>query len=142
MKKSLIVGTAALVTALLVGGIFNPNSMLMWFASTSFELTLVRGAILVALALLFFTDPPRGMGFRASILMFAAFLGVVAISSMQAFYVGVVDSIVFVQVAILLAIEGLEVGPAAAKQQKEAPDDVAVVYRKAIAALPKLNLGR
>lgn len=108
MKQILILGTFLLVGMMLIAGIWFPSSPLMWLASSSTELHFARGLILVALLVVLLTKPPRRPAVRALLLggslVLVAFVG----ASIDRFILGLFDTLVFWQVALILAIEGLE----------------------------------
>lgn len=108
MKKILITATLLLITTLFVGGIYYQDNPLMWLASTTNEFAYLRGAIIFTLVVLVISNPPRGLFFRASMMTLSAFIGVVVFTQLDQYQIQIVDAIVMCEVAILLAIEGLE----------------------------------
>lgn len=119
MKTILATGTIFLVTALFLGGIFYPTHPLMWFAATSPEYTALRALIIAALGLLLVTRPPRRMIVRAFMLSTALGLGLVGFSAFETFLIKSLDAFVLIEVAILLAIEGLELPVATETKKRE-----------------------
>lgn len=120
MKNFIIIGTAILVAALLVGGIYFPDAPLMWFASTGAVYSVLRGITLAALVLLLVTNPPRSRNFRMILSGLAIFIGTFAVSAIETYSVGLIDAAVFSQVAILLGIEALEIGEVSTQKANEA----------------------
>jgi hypothetical protein len=108
MKKLLILGTAVLTTALLINGLFYPESPLMWLASHSVAYSIVRAALLVILVALLLSNPPRAMLFRLFLAACAASLGIATIALLMTFEMNIIDAIVFMEIGIIFAIEALE----------------------------------
>lgn len=109
MKKMLIGGTIILTTALLVTGLTNPGNPLMWLASTSIQYELIRAVLIGILVVLLFTNPPRALYFRAFLGVGAACLGVGTIVLLATYEMNLIDAVVFSEIAIIFAIEALEV---------------------------------
>lgn len=108
MKKSLILGTILLTSALLIGGVYFPNYPLMWLAGTSMSFEVVRAVLIVLLGILLFSNPPRALMFRYLIGGMAVSL-IVVIGILTATYkINVIDIIVFSEIAVIFGIEALE----------------------------------
>lgn len=118
MKNTIITLTLLLVAALFVSGVYYPESQLMWFAASTTEFAYLRGAVFVVLLGLLFTSPPRGFHFRALLMGLAILLGTVTISQTLMFEMNLLDTLVFSEVMILLAVESLELAPAAHPAKK------------------------
>lgn len=108
MKKLLIVGTILLTGALLVSGVFYPDYPLMWLASTSADYSVVRGVLIAILAVLLFSNPPRAVYFRIFLAACAGVLGIATIGLLLTYNMNLIDAIVFMEIAIIFAIEALE----------------------------------
>jgi len=108
MKKLLIVGTIILTTALLVSGALYPDSPFMWLASTSVGYEITRAGLIAVLAVLLFSNPPRALYFRFFLAACAACLGIATIGLLFTFQMNLIDAIVFMEIAIIFAIEALE----------------------------------
>jgi len=108
MKKLLLLATIAFMTALLFSGIYAPNSPLMWLASTDPGYAYIRAGIIAVLIVLFATNPPRSLHFRASLGVFSAALFGMAVYMTWNFTMPLVDGLAFIEVAAVCAIEALE----------------------------------
>lgn len=65
MGKLLLVMTFIGFSILLIFGFVNPDSPVMWLASTSIEFTILRLVLIAILFAMFVTNPPRNVIFRA-----------------------------------------------------------------------------
>lgn len=108
MKKNLIGMTMCLVGALLVAGIFDPTSPLMWVADSSLWFAIARGLMLVMLAALLFTNPPRALALRIAAMIFGAAMSVAAIALVLRYQINFLDAAVMLEVGIICMIEALE----------------------------------
>lgn len=110
MKRVVIVGTFLITASLLVGGLYYPDSPLMWLASTSTGFAVLRSAALIWLAVLLVTHPPRPFYLRA--LLGAGAVGLLAtvIWLTKTYVMQPIDTVVFVEIAIISGIEALEGG--------------------------------
>lgn len=109
MKKTLIVGTILLTTALLVSGTYFPNSPVMWLAGTSIGFEIIRAGLIVILAVLLFSHPPRALYLRYIIGAVAAALGVATVTLVLNYTINLFDMIIFIETAIIFGIEALEI---------------------------------
>lgn len=107
-KKLLIYATSVLVGAMLISGLYDPDSPLMWLASTSNEYAYMRAALIGVLVTLLITDPPRSMYFRSFLAGFAAVLFVSTVLLVNAFTIELIDAVIFIEVAIIFMIEAIE----------------------------------
>lgn len=120
--KNLIVGaTALLVLLLLIGGVFFPNTLEMRLADTSSAYALIRVTILALLITILVTNPPRSRALRAVLGAWAVLLAALASSVVVSYSVELFDAIVFLQVAVILGIEALEITPAPAAKPRRIP---------------------
>lgn len=110
MKQVVIVGTFLITASLLVGGLYYPDSPMMWLASTSTGFAIIRAAVLVLLGTLLWVEPPRPFYIRAIIGGAAAALLVTVIWLTQNYTLEPIDTVVFIEVAIVFGIEALEAG--------------------------------
>lgn len=109
MKKTLIIATILLTTALLIGGIYYPNAYLMWFAGTSTAFAVVRAGLIVILGILLFSNPPRAHYFRYGLAFVAVVLGIVTVACVMSYKLSGLDASVFIETAIIFGIEALEI---------------------------------
>lgn len=108
MKYVVIAGTFLITASLLIGGLYYPNSPLMWLASTTTSFAVIRGAILVLLGVLLIVRPPRPVYVRAIIGAAATALLVSAVWFTATYMIQPIDTVVFIEVAIIFGIEALE----------------------------------
>ncbi|HRJ05966.1 MAG TPA: hypothetical protein PK096_00140 [Candidatus Saccharibacteria bacterium] len=110
MKRSLIVLTLALLftttAALLMG---NPI-ILQLVEASSFHMGL-RAAMMIILIALLVYRPPRSFASRACLLLLASVMSTAAVHQFFSYQLGLIDALVYVEVAIILALEGLESKP-------------------------------
>ncbi len=106
--KFLIATTLVLVSALLIGGFYYPNSLVMYLVDTSPILTGLKIAVAVLLFSLLVTNPPRSRALRTTVGGTSVFLFIMTAYLMLTFQMFVLDAVVFLQVAILFGIEALE----------------------------------
>jgi hypothetical protein len=64
MGKAILVMTFFGLSILLIFGIINPTSPVMWLASTSAEFAVLRAVLMVVLVAMFVTNPPRKLVLR------------------------------------------------------------------------------
>lgn len=108
MKKLLLIFTIIFMSALLVSGIYDPSSPLMWLASTAPLYAYIRGAIIAVLIVLLVTNPPRSKEFRLSVGIFSAVLLCLSLYFTFNFQMGMTDGFSLMEVAIVCGIEALE----------------------------------
>lgn len=106
IQKLLIVASLLLVLLFDVFHLFTDPTFKAPVGLMGFEI----GRLLVAVLLLFllFTDPPRSLGVRrilggAAFVMFA-----VALQSLFTYQIGIIDCILYLEVAIIVGLEALE----------------------------------
>lgn len=110
-KKLLISAMVVLVVAMLLNGLYYPDSPLMWLAATSNEYAYMRAALIGVLVTLLITDPPRSKAFRVFLGVFASTLFVSTALLINAYTIGILDAVIFVELAIIFMIEALESEP-------------------------------
>jgi hypothetical protein len=108
LKHVLIVATTLLIGAMLFDGLYQKDAPLMWLASTDINHAYIRTSLIALLVTLLLSSPPRSLHFRLCIgTVAAALLGsVVWLSATYA--MGLVDAVVFAEVAIIFMIEAFE----------------------------------
>lgn len=109
--KLLIGATLLLVTSLLIGGIYFADTLLMSLAGTDTASLMLRIGVGTLLLALLLTNPPRSLALRTALGAWAVLLAFVSVQMLLGYRLYILDAIVFIQVAILFAIEALEVGP-------------------------------
>lgn len=108
MKKTLIVGTILLTTTLLVSGTYFPNSPIMWLAGASLGFEIIRAGLIIILAILLFSHPPRALYFRYTIGAIALALCIATVALAVDYKINLFDMIIFIETAIIFGIEALE----------------------------------
>lgn len=108
MKRLMIIITTLLVGAMLFSGLYQPEAPLMWMAETTTNYAYMRAALIVVLLTLLVTTPPRSSYFRIFLMAFSGALGISTILLSHWYAIGLLDAIVFLEVAIILMIESLE----------------------------------
>lgn len=124
MKKLLIAGTIASLAALTLATSVGQDHLLAAFASNDIMLQVVRGALIVLLAGLLLSSPPRSLHFRTILGVVSAALTFSVVLMLERYTIGLIDAILFVEVAIIFALESIE-SPAV----KRAGTKIPVVYR-------------
>lgn len=108
LKNVLIVATALLISAMLYDGLYQKDAPLMWLASTDSSYAYIRAALIALLVTLLLSSPPRSLHFRVSLAAIAAALLVSVVWLSASYAVGVVDAVIFAEVAVIFMIEALE----------------------------------
>lgn len=106
--KFLIATTLVFVSALLIGGMYYPDSFAMNLADTTTTFTVLRAVICLMLIGLLFTNPPRSLALRSIVGVGSVFLFVMNAYLVTNFQVFLLDAVVFLEVAIIFGIEALE----------------------------------
>lgn len=107
-KRLMILVTIFLVGAMLFSGLYQPDAPLMWLAATTTNYAYMRAALIVVLLTLLITEPPRSANFRIFLAAFSVGLGISTILLSYWYAVGLMDAIIFIEVAIILMLESLE----------------------------------
>lgn len=108
VNKFLIGGTVGLISTVLVASVFFQSSVLLWFVDTSPVYLFLRSVMVLLLVGLLITNPPRSKLLRVSLVAFSVVLIAVVVERVMAYQMHLLDVIIFVEVAIILAIESLE----------------------------------
>ncbi|HAC56441.1 TPA: hypothetical protein DCF80_02980 [Candidatus Saccharibacteria bacterium] len=106
--KLLISWTLLLVIALLLGSVYFPDTLLMSLTDTSPSYTIIRIVVALLLLSLLITKPPRSKLLRAVIGGWSVILAVVSVQSLFNYQLRFFDALVFLEIAIIFAIEALE----------------------------------
>jgi hypothetical protein len=116
MKQVLIITTTLLIGAMLFDGVYNPDSPLMWLASTAIAYAYVRLGLMVILLGLLAFRPPRSLQARVFLGSIAGILGISTFILVGQYSIEFLDAIVFIEVAIILMLEALETGQQTVRQ--------------------------
>ncbi len=125
MKKILIAATVALLAAITVATSVGQDHLLAAFASNDIILQIVRVVLIVLLAGLLLSSPPRSMHFRTILGVVSGLLTLSVLVMLERYAIRLLDAALFVEVAIIFALESIE-SPEAAKR---AGTKIPVVYR-------------
>lgn len=106
--KWLIASTLVVVMALMAGGVYYPDALVMSMADTSLYFTLIRGVIVVLLLSLLLTKPPRSQALRLVIGLWSALLATVSLQGFIDYRIQLFDALIFLEVAVIFAVEALE----------------------------------
>lgn len=107
-SKVLIGWTLVFIAALLLTGLYYPQSLLMAFAGSGTAYIIIRAVIMVLLIGLLVTHPPRSLLFRTMLGVWAVALSVLVGQLLLSYQIHILDAVVFIEVAIIFAIEALE----------------------------------
>lgn len=100
-----LIGVAILFTV----GLVNPDSPVMWLANTSASFAIIRFAMMIALATLLVTHPPRNILLRYSVGLLAGVLAMWTLNSTYANEMKILDSMSILLFSISAGITVLEV---------------------------------
>jgi len=106
--KLLIGSTLLLVIALLLGAVYYPDTLIMSLTDTSLSYTIIRIIVALLLLSLLITKPPRSYALRAVIGGWSMILAYVSFTSLFSYQLRLFDALVFLEIAIIFAIEALE----------------------------------
>jgi hypothetical protein len=108
MKKLLMIFTAMLTLALLLGEIYYPDFPLVWMASDAAGFVFIRAAIVIVLAVLIFSGSV-GAAILKPFMPIAAG-GLVALTAALLFSdsLSFIDAVIFIETAIVLTLGFLE----------------------------------
>lgn len=121
VHKTLIAITLLAVAGLIGGSVYYPDTFWMSFAASDPSLLAIRTGVAALLVALLVTTPPRSKELRAVIGAGSLILVVVATQQLFAYHLGLFDALVFMEVAIIFAIEALETRTRIPVRQKDSP---------------------
>lgn len=108
VKRLLTIMTTFLVGAMLFDGLYHPDAPLMWLASVAPNYAYMRAALIIVLIMLLLTNPPRSQHFRTFLAGFSCALFIGTLVLVSSYTVGLLDAVIFIEVAIIFMIEALE----------------------------------
>ncbi|GAC1499389.1 MAG: hypothetical protein NVS1B10_02040 [Candidatus Saccharimonadales bacterium] len=108
MNKLLMFLSFTSLSVLLTGGLIAPSSPEMWLAGSSLSLTILRILMMVVLASLLLTKPPRAKLYRAVVMLFAIGLLSWSTSSTYQNKMQLLDSFSIMAASISMGISVLE----------------------------------
>ena len=125
-NKPLIASVLIFVLALIYGGIYQSSSFLMSLADTSLPYMVLRGGVAVLLVILLLSKPPRSYLVRMTVGIASVVLATLSIGMLYSYEVRVFDAVVFLEVAIIFALEALEVRTIHVKEKYLPPKKINV----------------
>lgn len=93
---------------LLLGSLFVPDSAIMWLASTSRDMNIVRFCLMALMLLVLLSQPPRSLAARNLLGVSAILFASIALVHLMNGSVKVMDPLVFLMASVVLALEALE----------------------------------
>lgn len=121
MKRILIAGTIALLTTVFLGSMFQVEHTLLALTSASVEYQVVRVALIGLLAALLIWSPPRSQDFRMILGSVSAVLTFGTAMMLSNYQIGLFDALIFIEVAIIFAIESVEASVLIKRPTKKVP---------------------
>ena len=125
-NKPLIASVLIFVLALIYGGIYQSSTFLMSLADTSLPYMVLRGGVAVLLVILLLSKPPRSYLVRMTVGIASVVLAALSIGMLYSYEVRVFDAVVFLEVAIIFALEALEVRTIHVKEKYLPPRKITV----------------
>ena len=131
MSKGLTAGLILMLSILVIGSEVFPNNSSMWLASVELSMNIIRLVMITLLLAVFFTDPPRSRQLRA--LFGVAAVAMVSWTGMQLAWHStyLLDMLVFLQAAIIFALEAIEYQPSE-EEAAETAEEPASAFRRTI----------
>ena len=125
MKRVIIAGTIVLLIAIIVTTALGQDGLLQAFISGDPVSQGVRVVLIGLLGALLLSSPPRSIEFRSALGVASAFLTFGVAIMLSQYYMAALDALLFVEVAIIFALEAIESPVLAKGTGKKIP----VVYR-------------
>lgn len=94
---------------LLAIGLLVPDSFVMSFASAGIVHSVLRAVVIVGLVIVLLSRPPRSAQVRLLLGTVSTMLVAGSCASIINYQIGILDIILYTQVAIILAIEAIEI---------------------------------
>jgi len=107
-KQLIICGSLLFAAFLFLSGIAASDSFIMGLASDGMMHTVLRGITLLGLTVILFSKPPRPFAVRVVIGAMSSMILIGSFVAMADYHIGVIDAILYLLVAIVLAIESIE----------------------------------
>ncbi len=108
MSKLVLILSLIGVGILLVFGITDPNSAVMWLASTSTNFAILRGFLIIVLLGLLVTHPPRNVYFRSFVGVLCLVLVSWGLAATYENQMKFLDTLSLLEVSISAALIALE----------------------------------
>lgn len=133
MKRVIIAGTIAFLIVIIFSTMFTQDSLLQAFASSDILHQIVRVGMIGLLITLLLTAQPRSTRLRAILGGASVFLTIGAVSLLTEYFIGILDALLFIEVAVIFAIEALE-SPEMVKNLEKNTSEVRVSKTKQVTA--------
>jgi hypothetical protein len=108
-KHLMALMSIAMAAWLLITGILQPDGFVMSFASAGVVHSVLRAIMITALIIVLTSRPPRSPRVRLLLGSISAVLMAGGLSSIVHYQIGILDIVLYTQVAIILAIEAIEI---------------------------------
>jgi len=108
MKRIIIVGTMALLAFVTAWTAFGHDILFPAFAGSDMISQFIRLALIGLLGCLLIIPPPRSMELRTVLALVSAGLTFGVTIMLSQYYMAMLDAVLYVEVAIILAIEAIE----------------------------------
>lgn len=120
MSKAVLTLSLFGIGLLFVFGLTNPDSPVMWMASTSINFAIVRAVLITVLVALIITNPPRNVHFRYFVGIFSAILTSWALNATYNNEMQILDTLSILEFSVcagLIVLERSGQGVLAKKKQ-------------------------
>lgn len=107
-KQLITLASGLLAAWLLYNGIFQTDTFLMSFANSGPVHTVIRITVLIGLAVVLISKPPRSAPVRLILGSLSSVVLMGACVSIMDYHIGVLDALLYLQVSIILAMEAIE----------------------------------
>lgn len=107
-KQLIVCGSLFLTAALFLAGISARDSFVMSLISDGWLHTGLRAVILIGLTIILFSKPPRPVAVRVIIGALSSLILIGSFVAMADYHIGIVDALLYLLVAIILAMESIE----------------------------------
>jgi hypothetical protein len=112
MKRLIISTTIAFLAVVTIGTMIQPDDALTALAAGDTLSQVVRIMLIGLLTSFLFIEPPRSMHLRVFLGGASIALAVGAVSLVPSYVIGIIDAVLYIEVAIIFAIEALEIAHA------------------------------
>lgn len=121
VHKVLIGSTLLGVLSLMAGSAYYADTLVMSLADNGPLYAVVRGIAAILLVTLLVTNPPRSHALRAAIGAWSIVLAALSVQLFFAYQLHILDTVIFMEIAIIFGIEALETRRNIPVNQKHSP---------------------
>ena len=108
LKHGIVTATLLLTLILLTTSIMAPASFMMSFANAGLQDTILRVFIVIGLVVVLVSRPPRSAKVRFFLGVLSSVILVGTCASMVDYRIGLLDTALYAQASIILALEAIE----------------------------------